>query len=410
MQVDLDWRFPFFHKLSVADMPEERANVNIPVAATWQYLFGDEYSASESGIAVNSDTALTLSAVWRAISIISQTISTLPLALYRRLDNGDREMLTGHPAMRLINNPNQLATPILLKEAIQTSVLSWGNGYGYITRSRNYEPLALRTLDPEKVTVRSEGKSVFYDVQDLGVGIESDRILHIPGLSFNGITGKSPIEVARNSLGGGLAVQRYGNKFFANGAKSSGILKHPGRLGDKGIDNLRRSFDKKMAKDEGGTMILEEGMDYVALSIPPDQAQFLASKKFTVEEVARWFGVPPHLLSDLDRSTFNNIEHQGIEFVTYSLMPWIRRWEEELARKLLREDEKDSHFFKFNINGLLRGDAKTRAEYYKYMLDLGVMNINEVRNLEELNDIPGGNQHLVQVNRTPIEKLGNDGI
>jgi HK97 family phage portal protein len=272
-----------------------------------------------------------------------------------------------------------------------------------------YEPVSLRALDPEKVTVRSEGKSIFYDVLDLGTGIESDRILHIPGLSFNGMTGKSPIEVARNSLGGGLAVQRYGNKFFANGAKSSGILKHPGRLGDKGIDNLRRSFDKKMAKDEGGTMILEEGMDYVALSIPPDQAQFLASKKFTVEEVARWFGVPPHLLSDLDRSTFNNIEHQGIEFVTYSLMPWIRRWEEELARKLLREDEKDSHFFKFNINGLMRGDAKTRAEYYRLMLDLGVMNINEVRNLEEFNDISGGNQHLVQVNRTPLEKLGSNG-
>jgi HK97 family phage portal protein len=403
MRVDLSWRFPFFHKFN-----EERATVNVP-RATFEYLVGGLDYTSESGIIVDSDTALTLSAVWRAISIISQTISTLPLSLYRKLSNGDRELLVDHPAIQLINNPNELATPILFKEALQTSVLTWGNGYGYITRTRSYEPKELKPLDPQKVTVRTEGKSVFYDVQGLGTGIDSERILHIPGLSFNGITGKSPIEVARNSLGGGLAVQKFGNKFFANGAKSSGILKHPGRLGDKGIENLRRSFDKKMAKDEGGTMILEEGVEYIPLTIPPDQAQFLASKKFTVEEVARWFGVPPHLLSDLDRSTFNNIEHQGIEFVQYSLMPWIKRWEEELARKLLREDEKKDHFFRFNINGLMRGDAKTRAEYYRLMLDLGVLNINEVRNLEEFNDIPGGNQHLVQVNRMPLDKIGNDG-
>ena len=156
-------------------------------------------------------------------------------------------------------------------------------------------------------------------------------------------------------------------------------------------------------------MILEEGMKYQNITIPPDQAQFLASRKFSVTEIARWFGIPPHFLADLDRATFSNIEHQTIEFVSYSLMPWLRRWENELDKKLLKEDEKDDCFFKFNVNALLRGDQKSRYEAYATALRMGWMNVNEVRDLEEMNRIEGGDKYFIEVNRQDMLKPGKNG-
>lgn len=397
MQLELSWKFPFVHK---------RATINMPSATLDDWFRTVSYD-SDAGVNVSPDTALTLSAVWRAINLLSSTLATMPVDVFKKNKDGSRQEADVQ-GLRLFNNPSQDVMPVIFREALMTSVLTWGNGYAYITRNRSYEPTALDFVDPQDVVVKRAGNRVFYEIKNFKDNLSSDRMLHIPALSFNGVIGKGPIEVARQSLGGGLAVQKFGNQFFKNGAKSSGILSHPMQLSDKARENLRDKFEKRMKGGDGGTMILEEGIKYQPISIPPEQAQFLQSRKFTVEEVARWFGVPPHLLSDLDRATFSNIEHQGIEFVVYSLTPWVVRWEQELNRKLLSFSERKNHFFKFNMNGLLRGDSKARAEYYRLLLDMGVLSINEVRQLEEFNNIKGGDQHLVQLARTPLDKIGKE--
>jgi HK97 family phage portal protein len=397
--IEFNWKkFPFFFKRATMNMPQATLE---DFFRTWDY-------ESDAGVSVNPDTAYTLSAVYRAINLLSSTIGTLPIKLYRK--NGtSRIEVDNLPGIKILNDPTQSSVQVIMRESIQTSALSWGNGYGYIKRNGNNQPLSIDFLDPQKVTPKiGTDKKVYYDIAGVDYNVPSRYIFHIPALCFNGITGKSPIEVARQSIGGGLAMQKYGNQFFRNGAKSSGVLTHPNQLSDNARERFRERFEKKLKGPEGGTMILEEGVKYTPLTIPNEQAQFLQSRKFTIEEIARWFGIPPHLLADLDRATYSNIEEQGIDFVTYSLTPWIVRWEQELNRKLLSPGERINHYFKFNLNGLLRGDAKTRAEYYRQMLDMGVLSINEVRQLEEFNDITDGDKHLVQLARTTLEKIGKD--
>jgi HK97 family phage portal protein len=419
MRIELGGKFPFVSiksgqlekqvSLLSDEITQLRASINSPSATLEDFFkaFGWDTNTT-AGIVVDKDTAMTLSAVWRAVSILSSSIAQLPVGLYRKEKGGDIKEITDHPGIELLRKPNGLQTGYIFRESMQYNILTWGNGYAFIERDGTFRPTRFEILDPAKIDIEVAGDLLYY-VREF-TRTEGDFILHVPALSFDGVLGKSPIQVAKESIAGGLATQQFGNKFFASGAKQSGILTHPGRLGDKGTQNLRKSFNKIMKDDEGGTMILEEGLQYHPISIPPDQAQFLDSRKFSVNEVARWYGVPPHLLGDLDRATYSNIEQQSIEFVMYSLMPWIRRWEDELNRKLLTEQEKQDHYFKFNINGLLRGDSKTRFEAYGLALDRGWMNIDEVRALEEMNNIPGGmgKKYLIQVNRTPIDQLGNE--
>lgn len=422
MKIEIGGKFPFIRNKETVQLRENvvrlsdevaqlRASINTPGASLedWFTLVGWDTS-TYAGVTVNQDSALTHSAVWRAINILSSSIAQLPIGLYRKEKNGDITEAKDHPAYQLLKEPNGIQTGYIFRETMQYSICSWGNGYAFIERDDRNNPETLNIWEAANVEIIVEDGQVYYRQRPDRKLFNANFILHIPALSADGLVGKSPIQVAKESIAGGLAVQKFGNKFYANGAKQSGVLTHPGRLGDKGTQNLRKSFNKIMKDDEGGTMILEEGLQYNNISIPPDQAQFLESRKFSVNEIARWYGVPPHLLADLERSTYNNIEHQGIEFVIYSLMPWIRRWEDELNRKLLREEEKKDHYFKFNVNGLLRGDSKTRFEAYGLALDRGWMNIDEVRALEEMNQLPDelGKKYLVQVNRTPIEKLGNE--
>ena len=408
MKFELNLKLPFVHRLSTNHVPdiEKRASVNMPSATLEDFfkLVGWE-TDTQAGISVDQNTALNNSAVWRAINLLSSSIAQLPISLYRKEKNGDIIEASDHPAYWLLKEPNGLQTGYIFRESLQYFVCSWGNGYAWI-EGGDY-PKALYILDSKDVEIIDNKTSLLYRHRPTMQGYNSKDMLHIPALSLDGKVGKSPIQVARESIATGLATQRFGNKFFANGAKQSGILKHPQNLSDNALERLRNTFEKKMKGDEGGTMILEEGMDYVPISIPPEDAQFLETRKFSINEIARWYGIPPHLLGDLERATFSNIEHQGIEFVVYSLMPWIRRWEDELNRKLLKGDEKRDHFFKFNVNGLLRGDAKTRFEAYRLGLDMGIYNIDEVRALEEMNQLPGGigKKYLVQLNRTDLDKI-----
>ena len=367
---------------------------------------------TSTGIRVNEDNAITLSAVWRAVSIYSSLIASLPIQLFKR--NGDTsEQITEHPGLDLMTfRPNEVMTAFTFKETLQTAPLTWGNGYAYIWM-RNGVPKELQLFKPEDVTIKDkDGRKIFYDVKNFKNNIPAYQMLHMKGLSFDGITGKSPIDVARESMGGGLALQQFGNKFFGNGAQSSGILMYPGSLKPEAKKNLKDSFKRDNAglKNSSQTMVLEEGMKYQPLTIPPENAQFLQSRKYSVLEIARWYGLPPHLLMDNDKATYANTELQGIEFLTYSLRPWIKRWEAEMDLKLLTTDQQRNHYFKFNIMALLRADSKSRAIFYRMMLDMGVFTINEVRRLENMNGIgPDGDKHLVQLARTDLKKIGANG-
>jgi len=392
MKLEINGTIPFIHKV--------RAQASLPEALN-DFFRGVDFN-SDSGIAVSPSTALTLSAVWRAVNIIASTVATLPLGLFKHEGEGNVPV-HDHEAVGLLRKPNNIGSAIILKEAVQSQVLTWGNGYAYIKRDRFANPKSIIALPSQDVDVKINGDEIFYDIANIGEGIGPDNILHIPGLSFNGVTGLSPIEYAKNSIGGGLAVQRFGNTFFANGAKQSGVLIHPGKLGDEGTKNLRKSFEKRMKDKENGTLVLEEGTKYIPITIPPDSAQFLQSKVHTVDEVARWFGVSPHLLHSKEHTAYNSNEQLGIDFVTYTLLPWIRKWEDELHRKLLKVNEMDM-FFKFNVDGLLRGDNASRGQWYRTMTDIGAYSINEVRKLEDKNPIDGGDEHTIQVNKEDINK------
>jgi len=401
-------KFPFITRSSL----ENPSTTLKEYFATWDGAF------SNAGFSVNAETALTLSAVWRAINIISSTIASLPVNLFKTLPDGDTQKIVNHPGIELMKfSPNSIQTPFLFIETMQTGPLTWGNAYAWIHKNGNGNPLWLEILHPSSITAKRNNNSVFYEYTPDGDSkegrketIPSRDMLHIPGLGYNGIIGKSPITVAGESLSGGMAVQKFGNQFFENGAMQSGVVEHPSQLGKQSYERLISQFNKRYSglSKAGGTMLLEEGMKYNPLSFPLEALQFLSMKKFTVTEVARWYGLPPHFLADLDRSTYSNIESQGIEFVVYSLRAWLKRWEQELDRKLLKESERKDHHFSFNIEGLLRGDSKGRGEFYRVLLDLGVVSINEVRRLENLNKIAGGDKHLVQLARTDLNKIDNN--
>lgn len=391
---------------------ESRATINDPTATLEDWFGLEGGGITSTGLRVNTNTAITLSAVWRAVSIYSSLIASLPIQLFKRTDN-KTEQIKEHSGLDLMAvKPNEVMTAFTFKETLQTYPLTWGNGYAYIWMS-NGTPKELQLLKPSDVSVKStNGRDIFYDVTGFRNNIPARNMLHMKGMSFDGFVGKSPIGVASESMGGGLALQQFANKFFANGANSSGLLMHPGVLGDQGKKNLRAAFkrDNQGLKNASGVMILEEGMKFQPLTIPPETAQFLQSRQFSVLEIARWYGLPPHLLMDNSKATYANTELQGIEFLVYSLRSWLKRWESEMDLKLLTTSQQRDHFFKFNINALLRGDSAARAVFYRTMLDMGVFNINEVRRLENMNGIgKAGEKHLVQLARTDLEKIGANG-
>ena len=400
-------KFPFIHKEKPAEQQRSGPpTINWPSASLDVYFSESGYKTEAAGVDITHNTVLKHAAYWRAINLLSSQIASFPRDLYQRLPNGDTKELRNHVSYKLINQPNSVSTSFIFFESMQSCVLTYGNAYAYIKRKGNGDPVELMILDPAQVKPRLIKDELIYEVGEGGI-VDPFFMLHIPGLSYDGVKGKSPVEVAGESIATGLAMQKFINNFYKNGAKQSGVLTHPHTLSPQARDNLRKDFEKKMKSKEGGTLILDEGMKYQGLSIPPDQAQLLESRRFSVEDIARWFGVPPHLLFEESRSTFNNIAEQGISFVRYTLIQWVSRWEAELNRKLLNGGEQEDHYFKFNVNALMRGNAKDRFEAYRAGLDLGIFSINEVRQLEEMNRIDGGDVHLVQLNRVPLNKISD---
>lgn len=361
-----------------------------------------------SAVTVGSDNALTFTAVWAAIRLLSESVSSLPLGVYTKTD-GDKIVAENNPVYSLLKiRPNNYQSKITFLEKVMMDLLTKGNSYVRIERNRGAIPTALLPLNADDVNIKFIDGVLFYET---GSNIyDASDILHFKTITKDGIIGLSPIDQCKNSIGWGMAVEEFGNTFFKNGAKLSGVLQTDRALSETAIGRLKNSFNNVYAQLTGSnsTVVLEEGLTFKPISISAEQAQFLASRTFSIEEVARIFNIPPHMLKDLSKSSFNNIEMQSQEFVTYTLMPYLTRIEQEMNLKLFRTNEIGKTFVEFNVNGLLRGNTKDRSEFYRTMLNIGAMSINEIRNKENMNKIADGDKHFMQLNMTTIDKIGQE--
>ena len=380
------------------------------------------FGMTNSGERVDEKSAMQIATVYACVRLLSNTIAGLPLHLYRYTGKGDdKERATDHPLYKILyRQANPEMTSFSFWEAIMTHLLLWGNAYAQIVRDGKNGILGLYPLLPENVEIdRDEHGNLFYTYHaytdevpgehDKDIIFQRDEILHIPGLGFNGLVGFSPIAMMKNALGTTLAVERYGSSFFRNGAQPAGVLEHPGVLKDpqKIRDNWMNAYGG--AGNAHKVAVLEEGMQYKPISLPPEDSQFLSTREFGVEEICRMFQVPPHLVQDLKRSTFNNIEHQGISFVQYSLMPWLIRIEKGIVKDLLIEEEQDTYFPKFNVDGLMRGDYKSRMDAYAIGVGNGFFSPNDVRRLENMDLIPhdeGGDDYYLNGSYNKLKDAG----
>lgn len=384
-------------------------NPSTPLSSGADWLF-DALGARKSwaGANITNDGSLALTAVYACVQIIATTLATLPLPVYKRLDNGGKQRAPSHPLYTLLHDrPNPEMSIVTFRETLMTNVLLWGNGFAEIERNQANQPAALWPIHPQRVRIANEGgRKVFWITVD---GVEKpfgrDDILHIPGLGYDGFVGLSPIQLARQALGLASASEEFGARFFSNGAKMSGVLQHPMRLSDDAAKRLREGFEKVYGGAENAhkVFIAEEGMTFSPMSVPPNDAQFLETRKFQTQEIARIFRVPPHMLADLERATFSNIEHQSIDFVIHTIRPWAVRWEQTLNWELF--GNRSPFYCEFVIDGLLRGDVKSRFEAYAVARQNGWLSANDIRLLENMNPVDGGDAYLVQTNMVPADRL-----
>lgn len=402
----------FSHIFKPRDKPKDKA-----LSSQYTFLMGN----SSAGKTVNERTAMQITAVHACVRVISETIASLPLHLYRYGEKGNKEKATDHPLYFLLHDePNPEMTSFVFRETLMTHLLLWGNAYAQIIRNGKGEVVALYPLMPNRMKVeRDENGQLYYEysktVDERGSSKEityvllPKDVLHIPGLGFDGLVGYSPIAMAKNAIGLALATEEFGSKFFANGATPSGILEHPGTIKDP--QKVRDAWMSQFggSKNSNKVAVLEEGMKYTQISINPSEAQFLETRKFQIDEIARIFRVPPHMIGDLDKSSFSNIEQQSLEFVMYTLDPWVIRFESSLAKALFNSNEKRELFFKFNVDGLLRGDYSSRMSGYATGIQNGFMSPNDVRRLENMDLIPtelGGDDYYCNGNFLPLRLAG----
>ena len=359
-----------------------------------------------TGKSVDSTSALGLSAVWGCTKVLSESIASLPLHIYERMADGDRLLADTHRLYFLLHNqPSKLYTSYTFIEYLVKSICLNGNGYAVINRDRNANIVSFTCINPTDVKILQEYGSLYYNIKGYDELIPAEDIIHVKNLTNDGILGMSPIQYAAESLGWGIALQTYGNTYFGNGGMPSGTLESDKVLTTEAVERLRQSWDKAYGGVDNANKVavLEEGIQFKPVSISNESAQFLASRQWSISEIARWYRVPPHLIQDLSKSSFNNIEMQSMEFIQYTLTPLLKRFEQEFNSKVFKVNERNRFYVEFNVNGLLRGDAKTRADLYTKAIQWGWMSINEVRRKENLNAIPDGDEHLVPMNMTNLD-------
>lgn len=380
-------------------------------SGNWSEITG---SKSIAGVQVTEKAALRLSAVYACVKVLSETMASLPLFIYQRKGNS-KQRAPDHQLYELLHNqPNPEMTSFTWRETMMGHLTLWGNAYCEIEYDEMWKPKALWPLRPDRTWPerdKNTGEIIYRSIMPNGqlAILQSWQVLHIPGFGFDGLIGYSPIRMMMDTIGLAMATQEYGSRFYSNGARPSGILEHPKTLSEGAQGRLRDSFDARYAGlgNMHRTMLLEEGMSYKQIGVPPEEAQFIESRKFSVAEIARIFRVPLHLIGDLAGATFSNIEHQSIEFVTMTITPYCIRFEQEYRRKLLTAKEKIKYFIEHLVEGLMRGDLKSRYDAYAVGRNGGWLSSNDIREKENMNPIEGGDEYYTPVNMMPSKMVAD---
>jgi HK97 family phage portal protein len=372
---------------------------------------------SKSGVNVTEFGALNLPVVYACINRISNPIGMFPIQVFKRGDGDTAVEDSGHALNNILRRrPNPYMNARTMKKTGQAHALLWGNGYIEIQRNNRGDVVGLWPLLPWNTTVERVGDELRYrtTIESKSFNLPDANVIHLMDLSLDGYCGLSQIHLAREAVGLALAAEQFGEKFFANDAKSGGFLQHPGKLGDKAVDNIQTSMEEQGGLDNAHRVkVLEEGMKYISTTIPPDDAQFLATREFQIAELARIYNVPLFLLQSNERDTSwgSGLEQMMIAFIVHTLQPWTEAWEQELNWKCFSDAERaQGYFVKFNMNALLRGDMAARAAFYKSGLDGGWLLRSEPREKEDLPPVDGLDQPLQQANMVPSNSIPGEGV
>ncbi|MBU3748009.1 MAG: phage portal protein [Burkholderiaceae bacterium] len=394
---------------------ERRARKSIPAFERLSALWG---STSQAGVAVNAQTAMQSAAVYSCVQVLAQSIGMLPLCVYAIDDAGIRRRARHHRLWALLQDqPNSFQTAVEFFEMMSAHLCLRGNAYALINRNAKGQILELIPLHPDQVSVQMQTDyRLRYGCTLEGgqrMALATGDVFHVRGLTLNGWLGISPIAYAREAIGLAMATERFGATLFRNGAKMGGVLEHPGKISKEAADRLRSSFDEAHnGENAHRTAILEEGLKWSKVSMTADDSQFLETRKYQRSEIAAIFRVPPHMIGDLERATFSNIEQQSLEFVNFTLMPWLHRIEKAIRRDLLTPAERTRMMARFNVANLLRGDAAARAAYYQSGIQQGWMTRNEARHAESdlgvmLNPLEGLDEPLLPLNMISSDRLAD---
>jgi HK97 family phage portal protein len=359
-------------------------------------LFG-ALPGTASGITVSAESALRVPAVACAVRVIAEAVAQLPLITYQRGENGTKERATEHPAYALLHDDaNEWQSAYDLKLQLQTDVLLNGNAYAFVNRVGGTVREIIR-LNPAAVAVETDGTVPRYVLTEGKTKriFSHDQIIHIRGLSTDGILGKSPVKLAAEAIGIAIAQERHAARLLGNGGRPSGVLKLAGKLSRDAVARIRAAWNSAHSGDSaGGTAVLEEDMSFEPLSFNSVDMQFLELNKFQIEQIARIFRVPPHLLMELGRATWSNSEEMGRVFLTYTLMPWLKQWEGALRRAVFTKDERQTFFSEFLVDDFQRADLAARAAAYSQLITARVINPNEARAMENRPPYDGGDEFI----------------
>jgi HK97 family phage portal protein len=364
-------------------------------------------NGSDSGVSVNEESSLKFSAVWLARRILSELPASLEIEVFEL--SGKNRNSIDHPIKYLLNNPNSKMNGFTYHELMNDWLQGWGNGVSVINNRRTGHAETLMPVHPSCVSpVISKGQ-VFYIIADNDMGVYGtffpEEVLHYKLFTTNGLWGRDPILMARDNVGLGLAAEKFGAKFFKKGGNLKAVVETTGHMSDVEFKEWKKRWDAYYSGEEGdhSTPVLEYGMQYKPLGIPPEAAQYLQTRQFSIQDIARWFNLPPHMLGDLSRSTFSNVEQQDLSFVKYTLRPILKRQETELESKLLLPSEKGKYIIRFNLDGMLRGDLASVTAHIKDMVPIGVLSPNEGRRLINQNPREGGDEYYKPANITGKE-------
>jgi HK97 family phage portal protein len=379
---------------------------------------------SLAGVAVTPESALTFTAAFAAINVLSTDLASLPVGVYRRRDDGTEVPAFDHPAhKRLHRNPNDEQNAFRFRQHLWGHTHGWGNGMAEIVRGGDGELEALYPLNPRTTRIRRKpGRDgtpdrgpLYYEIDDGRKNLAAENVLHVAGLGFDGLQGYCPATLAKEAVGLGLGAEQFGATFFGNGAKPGGVLEVPNRLSETAQRNLRESFERV---HQGGpnahrVAVLEQGVTWKDTQIPPDAAQFLATRQFQVIEIARMWRVPPHKLGDYSQAHLANLEESNLDYLQTTLLGWVVAFEAEANWKLFSEEEQDAGYFvKHDLTHLMRGNMQARVSYFQGMRNMGVMSANDIATREGMNPIPaaeGGDKRIVQGQYVELSQVGEVG-